>query len=163
MRFLTPEQVADLLQVDSNTILLWLKQKKIPGVRIGNIWRIEEERLQTFLTQKLDKQTEKSSSYEEYEENFERAITRGRRGRKPTGKYDGLKNFLKSNKGIILHMSFAEVQDYVEDKLPQSAYRLRPWWANDYSHSQARAWLHAGWQTKSVDLKKHKVTFEKRK
>ena len=64
MNFLTPEQVAELLKVDSETVELWLKQKKLPGVKIGNVWRIEEGRLQEFLTRALDA----ASKYEEYEE-----------------------------------------------------------------------------------------------
>lgn len=158
MKFLTPQQVADMLQVDCDTIIAWLKQNKLPAVKIGDVWRIEEERLQNYLQQELDKNSIEEK-YADYEDNV--VPKKGRRGRKPTGKYDGLKEVLKNTKGKLINMTFAEVQDHMGDSLPQSAYRLRPWWANDYTHSQARAWLHSGWETRNVDLKNHKVTFER--
>ena len=162
MKFMMPEQVAEMLQVDCDTVLQWLKQKKLPGVKIGDVWRIEEERLQVFLTEALDKQSEPRNSYEEYENEFDPTKAK-RRGRKPTGKYDGLKRFLKQEvKGGSIRMTFAEIEAQMNDKLPQSAYKLRPWWANDFSHSQARSWLHAGWETRRVDLENHCVTFLKR-
>ncbi len=74
MNFITPEQVVELLKVDLDTVLLWLKQKK----------------------------------------------------------------------------------------LPQPAYKLRPWWANDFSHSQARSWLRAGWETRGLDLVNRCVMFVRR-
>ena len=159
MNFLTPEEVAELLKVDSETVELWLKQKKLPGVKIGNVWRIEEGRLQEFLTRALDA----AGKYEEYEEVPLAGVGVKRRGRKPTGKYDGLKRCLEAAKGDSLKMSFGDIEKEMSDKLPQSAYRLRPWWANDFSHSQARSWLHAGWETRNVDLEKRSVVFVKRK
>lgn len=161
MRFMLPEQVAELLQVDCDTVLLWLRQKKLPGIRIGNVWRVEEGRLQKFLSSTLDEQSDSRESYEEYEEGLEPS-SKKRRGRKPTGKYDGIKEFLKQAKGDKLHMSFAGIEAHMKDKLPQSAYKLRPWWANDFSHSQARAWLHAGWETRNVNLDKRSVTLVRR-
>lgn len=85
-----------------------------------------------------------------------------KRGRKPTGKYDGLKAFLTTAKGKKIKLSFREIEAQMNDILPQSAYRLRPWWGNDFSHSQARAWLHAGWETHGVDLDGRIITFVRR-
>jgi excisionase family DNA binding protein len=161
MNFITPEQVAELLKVDVDTILLWLKHKKLPGVKIGNIWRIEEGRLQAFLSTALDEQYNCANKYENYTESFE-TPAKGKRGRKPTGKYEGLKQFLKLAKGDQIKMSFADIEAHMKEKLPQSAYNLRPWWANDFSHSQARAWLHAGWETRGLNLLKRYVTFVRR-
>src|SRR5574344_141675 len=87
MNFITPEQVAELLKVDLDTVLLWLKQKKLPGVKIGNIWRIEESRLLEFLSSAMDEQSDRATRYEAY--NHPCAIpVKGKRGSKPTGKYD---------------------------------------------------------------------------
>lgn len=157
MKFLTPQQVAQMLQVDDKIISQWLEEKKLPAVKIGTVWRIEEERLQNYLKKELDKNIEEK--YADYEDMD--VPKKGRRGRRPSGKYDGLKDFLKNTKDSVINMSFAQVQDKMNDTLPQSAYRLRPWWSNDYTHSQARAWLHSGWETRNVDLKNHKVTFKR--
>jgi hypothetical protein len=42
--------------------------------------------------------------------------------------------------------------------LPGSAYKHREWWANG-SHSQAAAWIAAGWRVTEVDLRGQRVTF----
>jgi len=160
MNFITPEQVAELLKVDTETILLLLKQKKLPGVKIGTVWRVEEERLCEFLANAMNVRDSNSNQYEEYDAC--QIPIKGKRGRKPTGKYDGLKRFLKQTKGEQIKMSFSEIEGTMKGKLPQSAYNLRPWWANDFSHSQARAWLHAGWETRNLDLANRCVTFVRR-
>lgn len=74
------------------------------------------------------------------------------------GKYESL--------GRHLHrvgpttMSFSEI-DTLVGGLPESAYRWRPWWANDSSHVQARAWLEAGLRVIAVDSHRRTVTFGK--
>ena len=51
--------------------------------------------------------------------------------------------------------SFREIEAILGFRLPESARRHRPWWANQKSggHSQALAWIAAGWETANVDLK----------
>lgn len=46
--------------------------------------------------------------------------------------------------------------------LPASARAHRPWWANDRTHSQAKAWLDRGWETGEVDMAGESVTFTRR-
>lgn len=48
-RVLTPEQVSDLLQVSEKTVLNWLRTGKIPGRKVGRLWRISEEAILVFL------------------------------------------------------------------------------------------------------------------
>lgn len=45
--------------------------------------------------------------------------------------------------------------------LPLSARDHRPWWANDRSHSQARAWMEAGWKTTNVDMAAETLVFRR--
>src|ERR1043166_2338336 len=47
-QLLTPVQVAERLQFSKRTILEWLRQGKIPGVKIRQKWRISEEDLVQF-------------------------------------------------------------------------------------------------------------------
>ncbi len=42
---MTVEQAADKLQVKPNTIRTWIKQGRIPGRKIGRIYRIPEQAL----------------------------------------------------------------------------------------------------------------------
>ena len=48
---LTPEQVARRLNITLNTIYIWLRQGRLPGVRIGHRWRVRPEALDQFLQQ----------------------------------------------------------------------------------------------------------------
>lgn len=48
---LTPEQAAEYLQLPADVILSYLEQRKIPGVRIGDTWRIRRVMLDQWLDQ----------------------------------------------------------------------------------------------------------------
>lgn len=58
----------------------------------------------------------------------------------------------KSTKNYDL--SFDEITKVMGAPLPKSAYDHRAWWANTESHSQALAWISAGWKVDGVDLDK---------
>ena len=38
--YLSPEEVASLFSVSLRTVYNWIKQKKIPAMKIGGVWRI---------------------------------------------------------------------------------------------------------------------------
>lgn len=46
---LTPEQVAEELQINIHTIWNWLRQGKLKGKKMGRLWRIPRENLDEFL------------------------------------------------------------------------------------------------------------------
>src|SRR5690625_3548800 len=48
-------------------------------------------------------------------------------------------------------MSFEEISTVMGAELPKSARDHRAWWANTESHSQALAWISAGWKVDGVD------------
>lgn len=48
-KLLTPQQVADYLQVDFRTVYSLLRSGKLKGVKIGRVWRISESELQRLL------------------------------------------------------------------------------------------------------------------
>ena len=56
-------------------------------------------------------------------------------------------------------MSFDEITTVMGAELPKSAYDHRAWWANTESHSQALAWISAGWKVDGVDLDNHLIHF----
>jgi hypothetical protein len=76
-------------------------------------------------------------------------------------KYYLLTNFLKEQQKNIIELTFQEVILIINNPLPESAYKYRPWWANDKTHSQAQAWLDAGYIIDSVDQYFNKVIFRK--
>lgn len=49
-RLLTAEEVADLLHVERNTVYRWMREGKLPSVKIGRLCRIEEAALEALLS-----------------------------------------------------------------------------------------------------------------
>lgn len=82
-------------------------------------------------------------------------------------KYQPLADYLASQvpteEGVT--MAFSEVDSILASGgtcLPPSARVHRPWWANDRTHTQAKAWMDNGWESASVDLTTETVTFVRR-
>lgn len=49
MKVLTVEQAAQQLQVSTKTVYEWLRSGKLPGRKIGKMWRMSEEALVELL------------------------------------------------------------------------------------------------------------------
>jgi hypothetical protein len=76
--------------------------------------------------------------------------------------YEPLGQYLKKNGSGHIAMTFREVETVIGRKLPASAYRHRPWWANEErGHSHAKAWLGAGYETERVDMTGKKLVFRR--
>jgi excisionase family DNA binding protein len=45
----TPEEVAQKLKISRATVYIWLRQGRLKGVKVGDLWRIPEEALEEFL------------------------------------------------------------------------------------------------------------------
>lgn len=96
-----------------------------------------------------------------------------RRGRKRRGAGDGASGLTlsSSSRYAPLHehlakvpkdtksyeLGFDEIATIMGGQLPKSAYDHRAWWANTESHSQALAWISAGWKVDGVDLDKQSI------
>jgi excisionase family DNA binding protein len=48
-KILTVEQAAERLQVTPRTVYEWLRSGKIPGRKLGKVWRMSEEAILEFL------------------------------------------------------------------------------------------------------------------
>ena len=48
-KLMTPEQVAEFLQVEITTVTAWLRQRKIAGVKLGTMWRLKPEDVNKFI------------------------------------------------------------------------------------------------------------------
>jgi len=51
MKYYSPEEIAELLNLHPATIRKWIRQGKLKAVKLGRVWRIMEEDLQEFLNQ----------------------------------------------------------------------------------------------------------------
>ena len=76
--------------------------------------------------------------------------------------YEPLEKYLFQQKGASVAMTFAEVERVIGSKLPPSAHKRNEWWSNNATnHSQARAWLNAGFETANLDRKAKKIVFRR--
>ena len=60
-KFLTTDQVAQMLQVHPFTILKFIKQGKLKGIKLGRVYRIKESDMQEFIEERLTKESSKKS------------------------------------------------------------------------------------------------------
>lgn len=49
-RFLTAEQVAELMQVHLGTVRVWLRSGQLRGVKVGRAWRVPESAIRALST-----------------------------------------------------------------------------------------------------------------
>ena len=76
------------------------------------------------------------------------------------GKYDPLRRFLSKVDGSEWAATFDQVEQILGFRLPASARKWRPWWANvENGPSQTRAWAATGWKTRHVNLLEETLVF----
>lgn len=82
------------------------------------------------------------------------------------GKYGPLQDYLsdlasESAKDSATILTFKQIEEILENSLPNSAREHRSWWSNDSTsplrHSQA--WLKGGWEVADVNFTNEEVTF----
>jgi hypothetical protein len=80
-----------------------------------------------------------------------------------TYRYEPLKAYLSSMSEPVVVMTYDEIEKLLGRKLPNTAYgdSWRQWWANTETHSQALAWLRAGWRVTRPDLTNKRVKFHR--
>ena len=59
-------------------------------------------------------------------------------------KYEPLADHLRQHAGDACALRFVDIERIIGERLPASAREHRSWWGNDRTHSQARAWMQAG-------------------
>lgn len=47
--YLTTQQVADKLQVHTETVRLWIRSRKMPAIAVGRQWRVHKNNLGAFI------------------------------------------------------------------------------------------------------------------
>lgn len=73
-------------------------------------------------------------------------------------KYVSLEQFLLSSGQDCINMNFSEIERILGFDLPKSAYTYEAWWANG-GHSQANAWMGAGYKVERANPKEQTVCF----
>ena len=79
------------------------------------------------------------------------------------GRYQRLYSHLCSLPDREWRVSFTDIEAVLGFELPGSARIHRPWWSNQIDgHSQAIAWMAAGWETAQVDVRGETLLFRRR-
>ena len=52
IKLYTVTQVSEMCAVGAHTVRLWLKEKKLPGIKLDNQWRIKHSDLIHFLNER---------------------------------------------------------------------------------------------------------------
>ena len=176
MVFYTPEQIAEILQVKPSLVYSLLKRGQLSGVRFGQNWRISDNQLQSFLqlhsvgnvkpvlcTGDSDAETTSRSELNPGEVSMPLPSVAGSQQRtRHESKYDKLRTHLLNSSDGEVTLSFDAIGKIIGEPLPASAKKLRPWWSNDYTHAQGRAWLDAGWTVAKVQFDREEVLLVKR-
>ena len=55
----TPEQIAQLLQVNVVTVHRWLRDGKLKSVKLGRLWRVSSEDFDEFVHSRIRKEVSK--------------------------------------------------------------------------------------------------------
>ncbi len=78
-------------------------------------------------------------------------------------KYEPISQSLSSSGKDVILLSFSEIEKIMNDSLPASARKYRAWWSNDKStHTQANAWLEAGYKAERVDMNEETIIFRRK-
>lgn len=180
MKFYTVEQIASMLQVSTDDVLQWLSEKKLSAIKIGDYWRVGQQQLQAFWDSHLvgdvsitisdvkEKDDVEPIDYSDLltlnqsREFDEARIPKIGRGRKPTGQYKALEEYLQKKNAKQLQLTFRAIEDLLGKSLPASARTQKTWWSNSMGHTQAKAWMQAGYLVCELDLSGEKVVYKKR-
>ena len=66
-------------------------------------------------------------------------------------KYSALNDYLRKNNKKEIILTFKEIENIIEDKLPTTAYNNPSWWGNDEkTHVQGKSWIEAGYKAKDI-------------
>ena len=165
--FFTPLQIAEMLQVEEQDVLLWLEQKELVGIKIGTIWRVREDQFDEFIGKNatgLPAPAEEAVLEEPDDDSFLPSVRfRRSSGKKGTQRYSKLQTYLVRRHASHIRLTFAEIENIIGRALPASARKHRAFWASDPKHSQAKAWLDAGMYAKELDLDGQAVSFVRKK
>ncbi|MEQ8971113.1 MAG: helix-turn-helix transcriptional regulator [Coleofasciculus sp. C1-SOL-03] len=79
---------------------------------------------------------------------------------KPDSKYQPLWAFLSQSNQDEVILTFTEIEEIMNDTLPDSARKKRAWWSNRSKGAlQASAWMEAGYRVEDVNFEQQRVTF----
>ena len=76
-------------------------------------------------------------------------------------KYQPLADYLRAHHGDACSLNFLDIERIIGASLPASARAHRSWWGNDRTHTQARAWMQAGFGAEPSPRRIEPVVFRR--
>lgn len=76
-------------------------------------------------------------------------------------KYEPLADYLRTLPRDTCSLSFLDIERIIGCALPASAREHRAWWGNDRTHTQARAWMLAGFGAEPSSQRIEPVVFRR--
>ncbi|HLG77543.1 MAG TPA: helix-turn-helix domain-containing protein [Ktedonobacteraceae bacterium] len=56
---LEPKDLATMLKVHPRTVIRWAEQGKIPGFKIGDLWRFRKEAIEAYIREEEQRYSQK--------------------------------------------------------------------------------------------------------
>jgi len=81
---------------------------------------------------------------------------------KPGSKYAALYEYLRRRPEPAVALTLADIEAILGTSLPESASESRSFWSNRRGGLQSSAWLAAGFSVAGVDLRRGKISFQRR-
>jgi hypothetical protein len=140
--------------------------KEITNNKIINLFfRATNDRhnLESFLIERFDPPWNKTrgKKLESKDIPIDYQNTKSFNNEKSQKKYKSLENYLINNKSNKIILSYKEIENIINDHLPNSAHKYKAWWSNG-GHIQAESWIKAGWKVIDIKLNKN-ITFKNNK
>ncbi len=140
------------MQIGVNLMNLTVVTLSVPTTRVSELYKLLAQWTESEEAAGEDVRTE-----------VEATVTNGtsapRRRRGRISRYEGLREYLGTQKDSKVKLTFDEIEEAIAGELPASAHRHRPWWSNSERHAQAKSWLTTGWRVNTVDLEGQTVEF----
>ena len=76
-------------------------------------------------------------------------------------KYEPLADYLRTLPRDTCSLTFLDIERIIGCALPASAREYRSWWGNDRTHTQARAWMLAGFGAEPTSQRIEPVVFRR--
>ncbi len=70
-QYLTPEQIASMLQITERTVYRWLDAGQLRGVKLGRLWRIKPTDYEAFLAVRFNTNEQKTNDFSSTQKGVE--------------------------------------------------------------------------------------------
>ena len=71
---LTPKEIATELKVKEQTVMKWLREGTLKGVKLGKLWRVKEEDYKKFIEQGMKEDEQKRMKAQFFESIKKRGL-----------------------------------------------------------------------------------------